>query len=190
MMNVDEGIDLSFDIEFASNEFAIDEVFDDDFSVGNAFFNNLLTSIGDLYGGNSEKHARTVMLPLVRSRLAEVGQWLRQSENVDIRRTNEDFVGYFGQSLEEIIDVEHMNAATIFDAAWDRYGDEENLEFVQLKIYLLFGEEDEAIFKKAFMELRNGTLKEKIEYLLAERIKEGEKVLHINSISAVMYLVR
>jgi hypothetical protein len=52
-VDLDEGIDLAFDVDFDGNEFAMDEAFDDDFNVGNAFFNDLVSSIEDLYGENN-----------------------------------------------------------------------------------------------------------------------------------------
>jgi hypothetical protein len=46
-MDLDDGIDLTFDVEFVDNEFAMDEAFDDDFNVGNVSFSNLLSSVED-----------------------------------------------------------------------------------------------------------------------------------------------
>jgi hypothetical protein len=156
LMDLDEGIDLAFDVDFVGNEFAMDEAFDDDFNVGNAFFIDLLSSIEDLYGENSRTRVRSVMLPLIRNRLAEVGQWLRQSEQAGNERTNKDFVAYFGLTLEDMIDEDHMNTASIFDARWHCYDDDENLDYVQLKIYRLFGQKEELNFRDAFMELKKG----------------------------------
>jgi hypothetical protein len=176
LMDFDEGIDLAFDVDFVGNEFAMDEAYDDYFNVGNAFFNDLLSSIEDLYGENNRTLVRSVMLPLIRNKLAEVGQWLRQSEQAGNERTNKDFVAYFGLTLEDMIDEDHMNTASIFDAKWHCYDDDENLDYVQLKIYRLFGQEEELNFRDAIMELKKGNLKEKIEYLLAKRIRVGEKI--------------
>jgi hypothetical protein len=53
-MDFDEGIDLAFDVDFVGNEFAMDKAYDDDFNVGNAFFNDLLSSIENLYGETTE----------------------------------------------------------------------------------------------------------------------------------------
>jgi hypothetical protein len=175
-MDFDEGIDLSFDVYFAVNEFTLDASFDDDFNTGNTFFTDLLSTVGDLYGENSKTRARSVMLPVIQNRLAEVGHWLGRSEESGIERTNKDFVDYFGLTLEYVIGEDHMNTSSIFDAVWDSYDDDDNLDFVQLKVCHLFGEKEEMDFRKAFMELRNGNLKEKIEYLLAERIRRGDKI--------------
>jgi hypothetical protein len=117
------------------------------------------------------------MLPLIKkNKLAEVGKWLRQLEQAGNERTNKDFVAYFGLTLEDTIDEDHMNTASIFDAKWHCYDDDENLDYVQLKIYRLFGQEEELNFRDAFMELKKGNLKKKIEYLLAKRIGVGEKI--------------
>jgi hypothetical protein len=101
---------------------------------------------------------------------------LRQSKQAGNERTNKDFVAYFGLTLEHMIDEDHINTAPIFDAKWHCYDDDENLDYVQLKIYRLFGQEEELNFRDAFMELKKGNLKEKIEYLLAKRIRVGEKI--------------
>jgi hypothetical protein len=60
-----------------------------------------------------------------------------------------------------VIGEDHMNTSSIFDAVWDSYDDDDNLDFVQLKVCHQFGEKEEMDFRKAFMELRNGNLKEK-----------------------------
>jgi hypothetical protein len=80
------------------------------------------------------------MLPVIQNRLAEVGHWLDRSERAGIERTNKDFVDYFGLTLEYVIGEDHMNTSSIFDAAWDSYDDDDNLDFVQLKVCHLFGE--------------------------------------------------
>jgi hypothetical protein len=175
-MDFDEGIDLSFDVYFAVIEFTLDASFDDDFNTGNTFFTDLLSAVGDLYGENSKTRARSVMLPVIQNRLAEVGHWLGRSEESGIERTIKDFVDYFGLTLEYVIGEEHMNTSSIFDAVWDSYDDDDNLEFIQLKVCRLFGEKEEMDFRMTFMELRNGSFKEKIEYLLAERIRRGDKI--------------
>jgi hypothetical protein len=66
-----------------------------------------------------------------------------------------------------------MNTSSIFDAVWDSYDDDDNLDFVQLKVCHLFGEKEEMHFRKAFMELRNGNLKEKNRIFVSRTIKEG-----------------
>jgi hypothetical protein len=38
-----------------------------------------------------------------------------------------------------MIGEDHMNTSSIFDAAWNCYDDDDNLDFVHLKICHLFG---------------------------------------------------
>jgi hypothetical protein len=66
-----------------------------------------------------------------------------------------------------------MHTSSIFYAAWDSYDDDDNLDFVQLKVCHLFGEKEEMDFRKAFMELRNGTFKEKNRIFVSRTNKEG-----------------
>jgi hypothetical protein len=133
----------------------------------------LLSTVGDLYGENSKTRARSVVLPVIQNRLAEVGHWLDRSEQAGIERTIKDFVDYFGLTLEYVIGEYHMITSSIFDAAWDSYDDDDNLDFVQLKVCHLFGEKEEMDFRKAFVELRNGTFKEKNRIFVSRTNKEG-----------------
>jgi hypothetical protein len=151
----------------------LDASFDDDFNISNTFFTDLLSTVGDLYGENSKTPARSVMLPVIQNRLAEVGHWIDRSEQAGIERTNKEFVDYFGLTLEYVIGEDHMNTSSTFDAVWDSYDDDDSLDFVQLKVCHLFGEKEEMNFRKAFMELRNGNLKEKNRIFVSRTNKEG-----------------
>lgn len=106
IMALNEVMDLTFEVEFSSNQFAMDETFDDDFNVGNTFFNDLLASIKDLYGENSRTCARNGQLYVTDWLKFE---WLHQSEQDHIQWINKNFVGNFGLTLEGVTDKEHMN---------------------------------------------------------------------------------
>lgn len=71
-----------------------------------------------------------------------------------------------------------MNTSSIFDAEWDCYDYDENLNYVQLNIYRLFGEKEEMDFRKVgpIHGIEEWKFEGKIEYTLAERIRNGDLI--------------
>jgi hypothetical protein len=129
--------------------------------------------VGDLYGENSKTRARSVMLPVIQNRLAEVGHWLGRLEESGIERTNKDFVDYFDLTLEYVIGEDHMNTSSIFDAVWDGYDDDDNLEFVQLNVCRLFGGKGGDGFQDGIYGIKEWKFEGKNRIFVSRTNKEG-----------------
>jgi hypothetical protein len=79
-----------------------------------------------------------------------------------------------GLSIEEIVGMANMDEDVIIKDWMDEYSEESNFEDVLTKICNLFGREEERDFALAFAEL-SGSTKQRVRYLVSERIRVGEK---------------
>jgi hypothetical protein len=100
---------------------------------------------------------------------------VKESADNHIDRTNVEFLQFFNLTLSDLVETNSIDSEVIFNVWDDELTEEDNLAAIDIKIYCMFGDEEAADFQRAVRELSHGTIREKIKFLLAERVRCGDK---------------
>jgi hypothetical protein len=171
---LDQGIDLSFDEIYRINDNFEETSYldkEEEFNAAWSFYQSVLSSIEKVYGRNSYSRAKNMLTAAIANNMEEVGRWIL---NFGDDACNKEILNYLGLSIEELVGLVNMDEDVIMKDWMDEYSEESNFEDVLTKICNLFGPEEERDFALAFAEL-SGSIKQRVSYLVTERIRVGEK---------------
>jgi hypothetical protein len=175
--DLDEGVDLTFDSIYWMNENFEEQSYlirEDAFNTAQIMYLSVLSAVEKVYGKLSSLRAKNLLTSAIANRMEEVGNWMIDGEKNYEEVGNKDFLNYLGLTIEEVVGVGQMDEYAILSDWLDEYSEESNLETILTKICNLFGRVEQRDFELAFAEL-SGPAKQRITYLVEERIRTGEE---------------